>query len=225
MGRVDPLDVVSRVCFGETERLGFTEDNVESLAFIGHFCQYEVGCTVHNPQQGLNPVSHKAFLQGLDNGNSAAHAGFVSYIYAFFFGCFKYFIAVGCQERLIGRYHVLFMVEGFQYKRAGRLIPTYEFDDYIYFRIIPDRPGIGGKNILVNVNTPRRCYVQIGNFFYDKPRPQPLFDKPGLILKHLHYACSDRAETDQSDVYILHHLTLQKDSLKISLYPFLWRDL
>src|SRR4030065_1926839 len=102
MSGIDSLDIERGIRFGKAQSLCLLQNNIELLVFIGHFGQNKIGSAIHDSQNRVDFIGHKAFFQSFDNRNSAAHTSFKTDIYPFLLGSQKYFIAVSSQKSFLG---------------------------------------------------------------------------------------------------------------------------
>ena len=125
---VHTLNVKSWVGFGVAQFLRNFERIGKCPAFVAHLCEDEIGRAVDNSCNPLDAVGRQPFAQSFNHGNSTCNRRLKRHGHTFVLRRFKNFVTVYSEQGFVRGHHVLAIGDGFQYKRACRLIPTHEFN-------------------------------------------------------------------------------------------------
>ena len=132
---IGTLDVESRVGLGIPQPLRILERGIEIPAPVSHFGQYEIAGAVDDPGQPLDGIGGKPLTQGLDDGDAAGHGRFKSHGHPLLLCTLKNFIAVVCNQRLVGRHHMLAVINGLEHQLPGLLRTAHQLQHDVYVRI------------------------------------------------------------------------------------------
>ena len=109
--RIDAIHVKTRIGFRIAQLLGFPQDLLEVPPLVTHLAEDVIGGTVDNARDGLKLIGYEAFFDGADDGDPPAHTGFEANIAPQGTGGLKDFASVPGEQCLIGRDHVLALLQ------------------------------------------------------------------------------------------------------------------
>ena len=202
--RIDAFDVEGRIGLGVAQTLRFLEHGFEAQALVAHFGQDEVGRPVDDPGDPLDAVGGQPFAQGLDDRDAAGHCCFESDGDALLLRRVEDLVAVGRQQRLVGRHHVLPVFDGLEYEFLGHTVTADQLDDDIDFRIGDDREGIVGQPAGTARDLLRKIKILVRNHRDLDGPPRAARDFLGIALENSKGATTDSADAEKSNVDRFH---------------------
>ena len=105
----------------------------------------------------------EGLLEGLDDGDGPADTGLEADVDVLRLGDPEDFVAMGRQERLVGRHDVLLAAHGLDEKGARRLVAAHQLNDDIDFRVPDDLQGVCRQQGRIDGDGPCRRNVEIGD--------------------------------------------------------------
>ncbi|MBA7669975.1 hypothetical protein ES703_78115 [subsurface metagenome] len=146
ISRIYALDIVLRVCLGVAQLLGAFQCRGEVNALPGHAGEDIVGGAVDDGVDTAYLVSHQVLLEGGDEGNAAADAGFVVQADALFLSQGEKLHAVLGDKLFIGANHVFARLQRALMVVQRRFFAADSLDHDIYI-FIEKLVVIGGKKL------------------------------------------------------------------------------
>ena len=119
--RVNPLHIGGGVCLGIALGLSFLQSLLKGDAALDHAGQDIVGGSVQDAYDLFDLVACQALVQGTQKRNGAADTGLKQVVDILLFGDGQQFLAVSCNQLLVGSDHML----------AGQQSPPGEFQSYL----------------------------------------------------------------------------------------------
>ncbi len=131
VGGIPSFKITGGISFGETELLSPDQRLLKTQIIKGHPGEDVVGGSIDNPDHACNPVGHKAVLQGTDQRNAAADAGFVVNVPPVAVSQLQQLPAMLRHEILVGGDNILAPLQRRADEGAGGLDPAHELHDNI----------------------------------------------------------------------------------------------
>ena len=194
------LNVESRVGFGIAEALCLGQRIGERQPLLAHLGQDVVGGPVDDAGDPFDMVCRQPFAQRLDDRDAAGHRGLERDHHALFARPGKDFVAVLGQQLLVGRDHVLAMIDGGQHQVLGDAGTADQFDHDVDIRMGRDHAGIADNLDAVADNFARPGNIEIGRHFQHDRTPGTPADFFRIAFENGRGAAADRA--DAHDAYI-----------------------
>ena len=135
---VDSGNVEMRVGLGISKGLGVLQDLRKIEAFVAHPAQNVVAGSVNDAGNGAETIGHKTLFEGTDHRDPSADARLEADVASGRGRGIEEFLPVFRQQGLVGRYHVLAGVQGFQQVCARRLIAAHQFHHDVDLGVVND---------------------------------------------------------------------------------------
>ncbi|MNC10437.1 hypothetical protein D3C75_580800 [compost metagenome] len=162
---IQAFHIRSRIRFRISQFLRFFKHIIVGGAFLAHFAQYVIGCTVHNPHDLHNFVGGKSFNQCTDNRNPAGYTGLIKYIALLLLRLSQNLRSMECHQVFISGYDMFTQLQRLKniFLRSGDA--AHHFDDHINFRITDEFPGICSDFGGINFDITRLIGILYSNAF------------------------------------------------------------
>ena len=196
---VEPVDVQRGIGLGVALFLRFGEGRGEVDALAGHFRKDIVAGAVQNAFERSDMVPGKAFLQRLDDGDAARHAGFIEQSGALFVGQPEQAFAFFREQGLVGGDDLFALCEAARDELLGRVDAAHQLDDHVNVGIVGKGHGIGRQaHALRKIAFTVR--IADGDSLQIKVAAGAGPDFFGVFGQQAHKAAADGSESGQSDI-------------------------
>jgi len=195
---IDAFHVETRVGLGVTQALRLGQHVGEVRTLVPHFGKNEIAGAIDDAGQPLDAVTGQAFANGLDDRNAAGDSGLERHHHPILLRGREDLVAVRCDQRLVGRDHVLAVGDRLQHQRTRRLIATHEFNDHGEVRVVDHVLGFVGET------DPRGRAIALafrvaGRGVHDLDRTAgAALNFIGVARQHIDRAAADGAETENT---------------------------
>ena len=145
----------------------------------------------------VDTVGGQAFTNRLDHRNTARHGRFERNNDALLTGLGEDFVTVNSDQRLVGGYHVLAILDRFEYQLAGDGIATDQLDDDVDFRVGGHVKDVGRDRSTGSLELGLwRTHSDLCHF---DSTPGTTSNLLGVTLKHVEGTATD--STQPTDAY------------------------
>ncbi len=204
MRSIYPFDIEGRIGLGVPLLLCIFQHRSKIGPFISHAGQNIVAGTIEDAKDRPKTINAEVFLDGRQDWNAATDGGFEHDLHTFV-GCrSKNLFAVFSHQRLVGGHDMLAVFDGFQDKRASRLIAPDQLDNDIDVRGRQHLVGIGGEHALFDLHPAIGDDIEVGNARKFHRSTEAISHQLGVLLKNLNDTRTDGAEPKQSYLNLFH---------------------
>ena len=197
---IDAFYIKGRIGFRIPKFLRFLEYVRKITPLVAHLGEDEVTGTVDDAGQPFNPVGCQALANRLDDRNTTGHGRLEGHHDALLLRGCKNLVAMRCNQRLVGRHHVLAVGNCLQYQLTRRFITTDQFNNDIDIRLIDDGKGIVTHRNIFNAGHTGRVKLtcsRMTDFYTTTGTPGNLFC---IAPQHVKRATTYRAEAQQANL-------------------------
>ena len=212
--RVDAFDVEARIGLRIAQRLGLGEDIGEVATLVAHLGQDEVTGPVDNACDPIDVVCRQAFAQGLDDGNATGDGRLEAHHDTALARRSEDLVAVPSDQRLVGRDHVLAVLDRPEHQLERRRIAPDQLDDDLDLGILDDGEGVRADPPdrlepldLIRIIVPCRCMRDLD------PATGATRDLRSIARQDRHSAAADRPQAQKSDLHRFHSCPLIRKSV------------
>jgi hypothetical protein len=205
VGGIDTLDVEGRIGFGVAQGLGLGEDIGEIATLVAHFGQDEVARAVDDAGDPLDVICRQAFANRLDDRDPARDGGLESHHDTTLARGGEDFVAVQCDQCLVGGDHVLAVLDCLEHQLTRRRVTADQLDDDLDLRILDHREGVVADSAdrLEPMDPLRIIRARRGMRDFNAA-PRAPRDLGRVARQHGHRAAADRSQTQKSDLHRFH---------------------
>jgi hypothetical protein len=194
---IDPLHVEGGIGLGVPQLLGPLEHDLERLLGALHLTEDVVGGTVQDAEHAADLIRRQPLAQGAQHRDPPGDGRLEAHLHALLRRSPQNLRAVGREQRLVRRHHVLAGRDGLERQAARDVVAPDELDDDVDLR-----GGDQPLRIGVEVNT-RKVHatvafgLDVGNAHQTQRKAQASSDDVGAAREHLGRARADGPEADE----------------------------
>ena len=197
MRGVAAAHVQSGIGFGIAQGLRFFQHLGERRAQRFHLGEDIIAGAVEDALHRLHVIGDQAFPQGLHDGNAARHRSFEFELEIALLRPFGQRLAMNGQQRLVGRHHMLAMIErGFDQLPGDAILAADQFDNHVGVAF-DQRQRIGDE--IRDLEISRLCLIARAHAHHHKIAPRARLEVGRLRRQRLDHAAAHRAQARNGD--------------------------
>ena len=197
---IDAFDVEGRIGLRVAQALRLLEHLVEARALVAHLREDEVAGAVDDAGDPLDAVGGEPFAHRLDDRDAAGHRRLERHHHALAAGGGEDLVAVRGQQRLVGRHHVLAVLDRGQDQVLGDGVAADQLDHDVDVGIAHHREGVVGQPCCIPDDGARPREILV----CDDGDLDAAAGTPGdlalVAIEDAERAAADRADAQQADV-------------------------
>ena len=179
---------------GLLQRIGIAE------AGLAHAGEDVIARPVDDAVDGADVVPHEAFLQHLDDRNTARHRRLEVNRHAALLGERKEFLPALCEEGLVTRDDDLFRLQCCANHVVGRGGPADQFDDHRNGRIVDEFLPVHGQNRPRDLHIALPLQIANDHASHADVRPGAFGDEGAVLLQVLKHTRADISKSGEADL-------------------------